>query len=56
MTAIKPTFVKVIAGWMALGDGWAVIAPSREEAQRNFYEAIRRHTKIMARVPMEPEA
>jgi hypothetical protein len=47
----EPKLVPIRTGWAALGDGWAVHAPSQEEARRRFEEAERRHREIEARPP-----
>jgi len=45
----EPILVLIKNGWAARGDGWAVHAPSQEEATRKFREAERRHQEIEAR-------
>ncbi len=45
----EPTLIPIKSGWAARGDGWAVHAPSREEATRKYEEAERRHKEIAAR-------
>jgi hypothetical protein len=39
----------VKGGWAALGDGWAVFAPTEDEAAQRFAEAERKHQEIDAR-------
>ena len=38
-------------GWAAHGDGWAVHAPTRDEAILRFAEAERRHERIAKQPP-----
>jgi hypothetical protein len=38
--------MQVKNGWAALGDGWAVFAPTEEEAVRRFTEAEHKHREI----------
>jgi hypothetical protein len=38
--------VQVKGGWAAIGDGWAVFAPTKEEAAQRFAEAERKHREI----------
>ena len=45
----NPQLTKIKAGWAASGDGWAVHAPTREEALRAYEEAKKRHAEIMRR-------
>lgn len=45
----QPTVVSVRAGWAAVGDGWAVIAPTRKDAMAAFAAAIRKHEELAAR-------
>lgn len=45
----KPTLTKIKSGWAARGDGWAVHAPTQEEALKLYEEAERRHEVIMKR-------
>jgi hypothetical protein len=47
----EPLMTPIKNGWAARGDGWAVHAPSEEEARRRFEEAERRHREIEARPP-----
>jgi hypothetical protein len=44
-----PVLKPIKTGWMALGDGWAVDASTKEEAIVLFREAERRHQEIMSR-------
>ena len=37
----EPQLVKVRVGWAAVGDGWAVYASTRKEAERLFRAAVR---------------
>ncbi len=46
---MKPTFVKVVAGWAAVADRWAVFGNTEEEAAAKFVEAERRREEIEAR-------
>ena len=48
---IEPRLTPIRNGWAARGDGWAVHAPSREQALRKFEEAERHHEEIDARPP-----
>jgi hypothetical protein len=45
----QPTVVSVRAGWAAVGDGWAVFAPSRKDAMAAFEAAILKHEELAAR-------
>jgi hypothetical protein len=45
----EPVLIPVKGGWAARADGWAVYAPTKEEALRKFEEAKRRHQEIEAR-------
>lgn len=40
---------RVREGWAAIGDGWAVFAPTEDEAKDRFAEAERKHREIDAR-------
>jgi hypothetical protein len=42
---------RVKGGWAAIGDGWAVFAPTEDEAKERFAEAERKHQEIDGRVP-----
>jgi hypothetical protein len=46
---------RVREGWAAIGDGWAVFAPSKEEAEARFIEAERKHEEIDARAATSSE-
>ncbi|MGB6838605.1 MAG: hypothetical protein WBF66_12995 [Dehalococcoidia bacterium] len=46
----EPVLAQIKNGWAARGNGWAVHAPSQEEAIRKFEEAERRHKEIDARL------
>lgn len=37
---------QVKGGWAAVGDGWAVIAPTEDEAAELFAAAERKHREI----------
>ena len=58
MTQIEPRLVPVKEGWAAVGDGWAIFAPSRADAGRRFEEAQRKHREIESRAdaPMLPRS
>lgn len=45
----EPSLLQTKSGWLARGDGWAIHAPTREEAIRKYEEAERRHKEIDAR-------
>jgi hypothetical protein len=45
----EPMLKETNRGWLALGAGWAVEAPSREEVLKRFREAEERHREIDAR-------
>ena len=45
----EPILTPIKGGWAARGDGWAVHAPTREEAVERFREAEAKHKEIMAR-------
>ena len=47
----EPRLTEIKGGWAAYGDGWAVHAPTREEAIKQFREAELRHERI-AKQPM----
>jgi hypothetical protein len=40
---------RVREGWAAIGEGWAVFAPTEDEAKERFAEAERKHREIDAR-------
>ncbi len=42
----KPALTPIKNGWAAHGDGWAVHAPTPEEAIQKFIEAEQRHREI----------
>jgi hypothetical protein len=42
--------------WLALGDGWAVMGATAEEAQSEFAAAEERHSRIAARPPAYTQA
>lgn len=42
----KPALTPIKNGWAAHGDGWAVHAPTPEEAIQKFLEAEQRHKEI----------
>ena len=45
----EPVVASIKGGWVAHGDGWAVHAPTREEAVAKFHETQRRNQEIDAR-------
>lgn len=45
----EPRMMKTRAGWLAVGDGWAVPGPTRDEALQRYRDAERRHDEIDAR-------
>jgi len=45
----EPVLVPIKNGWAARGGGWAVHAPTEDEARRKFTEADQRHREIEAR-------
>lgn len=49
--SIQPKLQQIKNGWAAIGQGWAVHAPTQEEALRKFEEAERKHQEIAARPP-----
>jgi hypothetical protein len=54
MTAMKhrttgPQLTPIKNGWAALGHGWAVVAPSRDEALDRYREAERKHQELRER-------
>lgn len=42
----RPALTRIKNGWAAHGDGWAVHAPTPEEAMQKFLEAEQRHREI----------
>ncbi len=44
--ANNPDLAPIKNGWAAHGDGWAVHAPTPEEAIQKFLEAEQRHREI----------
>ena len=46
---VEARIVQVARGWAAVGQGWAVIAPTRNEAQEKFQAAEENHRLIMER-------
>lgn len=42
----QPTLTQIKNGWAAIGDGWAVHAPTKDEALRKYESAERRHEEI----------
>ena len=51
----NPRMEPVKGGWAARGDGWAVHAPTRDEALQRFQEAKKRHEMIEQR-PIPPNS
>lgn len=47
----QPRLMKIKNGWAAIGDGWAVHAPTKEAALVKYKEAERHHAEIEARPP-----
>ena len=47
----EPKIDKVKAGWAALGEGWAVHAPTREAAIEKYKERERFYRELIARPP-----
>ncbi len=45
----QPILSPIKNGWAARGDGWAVHAPTREEAVERFQKAEERHREIDSR-------
>jgi hypothetical protein len=45
-TTPDPILRTIKNGWAAYGDGWAVHAPTREEAIQKYWEAVERHRLI----------
>ncbi len=41
-----PRLTEIKGGWAAHGDGWAVHGATKDEAQRLFTEAQKRHQEI----------
>lgn len=46
---------QVKGGWAALGEGWAVFAPTQDEAAERFAEAERKHREIDERASAPSE-
>ena len=55
MDRAKPKLVEVRMGWAALGDYWAVIGATQEEAIEKFREAEERHEMIANRKELTTE-
>jgi hypothetical protein len=51
-----PKLRKIKAGWAALGNGWAVHAPSEDDARRLFLEAEQRNRAILERQPGDADS
>ena len=49
MTQIEPRLVPVKQGWAAVGDGWAVVGTTRDEARKLFSAAEEKHAQLRAR-------
>lgn len=49
MSQIEPRLVPVKQGWAAVGDGWAVVGATRDEARKRFNAAEERHAELRAR-------
>ncbi len=47
----EPRLMEIKDGWAARGEGWAVHAPTREEAIHRFRKAELRHEKIRQQPP-----
>lgn len=47
-----PILKPVFNGWTASGQGWAVHAPTREEAIEKFRQAEKQHQEVLARRPI----
>jgi len=45
----EPCLMEIRHGWAAIGDGWAVHAPTKEEALKQYAEAHQRHVEIEGR-------
>lgn len=45
----EPRLLEVREGWAAVGEGWAVFAPSRQGAIEQFRFAEKRHAEIEGR-------
>ena len=52
----EPKLVTVRGGWAAVGNGWAVIAPSRDGAVAAFDAAARKHQELAGRTAPTGEA
>lgn len=54
----QPKLRRIKNGWSAHGDGWAVHAPTEQEALERFRDAEERHAAIASRpdpiVPQQP--
>lgn len=48
-----PRIVEIRGGWMAVGAGCGVAAPTREEALERYREARSRHALILTRPTSE---
>jgi hypothetical protein len=47
--ANTPHLTPIKNGWAAVGHGWAVFAPSRDEALNRYEQAERKHDEIRER-------
>ena len=47
---------QVKGGWAAIGDGWAVFAPTEDEATKRFTEAEHKHREIDERSTAQTES
>lgn len=45
----SPLVTKIKNGWAAVGHGWAVFGPSRDEALERYAEAERKHQELRER-------
>jgi hypothetical protein len=46
---MEPRLEQIVGGWAARGRGWAVHAPTKEEALKRYAETQERYTRIDAR-------
>jgi len=49
-----PQLTPIKNGWAAVGYGWAVVAPSRDEALNRYWEAERKHQELRERDATAP--
>lgn len=47
-----PQLLEIKGGWLAMGEGWAVQATSKDEAVKKFHERKLFYKEIMKRPPI----